>query len=75
MTDRDVIERVAGMLGVKAHRTYRDRRNPDWKPLYVLLVRGRKAAELMQLVRPWMAGGGNSKLIKHFGDTARTSAS
>jgi hypothetical protein len=54
MTDRDVIERVAGMLGVKAHRTYRDRRNPDWKPLYVLLVRGCKAAELMQLVRPWM---------------------
>lgn len=53
MTDRDVVERAAGLMG-GAWRSWKDKRNPAWKETYVVHVRGRRAAELMRLLLPHM---------------------
>lgn len=53
MTDRDVIQRVADMLGV---RSFREQHwaNPKWKTAYTLQISGRRAVDLMIRLRPMM---------------------
>lgn len=54
MTDLDVIERVSKMFGLKYVQARNDARNPKWKRAYIINVRGRKAAEWMRILRPFM---------------------
>lgn len=50
MTDRDVIARVAVLLGVKYHKSLR----ASWKPIFCCLTRGQPAVDLMLKLRPLM---------------------
>lgn len=52
MTDEDVIARVAKMFGTAYHRS--DRNPGSWKPAYVTVARGRRAAVIMRAVLPHM---------------------
>jgi Holliday junction resolvase-like predicted endonuclease len=50
MTDLDVLQRLARILGVTRIKI----RKTGWKQSWRVLVRSRKAADLMRLLRPWM---------------------
>ena len=52
MTDRDVIERVAGLLGVTI-TTVRPGKD-GWKSVYRVHLNGGRAMSFMQLIRPLM---------------------
>lgn len=55
MTDADVVERVAALWSVSYHEVRRDRcRLMGWKPNYYVHLRGRRAVEMMKLLRPLM---------------------
>lgn len=52
MTDKDVIEKVANLFGMKyIHYT---RQNPKYKECYGVLFRGKYAVELMKQLYPFM---------------------
>lgn len=53
MTDRDTIERVAGLLGVSVYHV--KRHNPRWKDAYGACARGRHAVEWMRKLYPMMS--------------------
>jgi hypothetical protein len=53
MTDLDVIERVARILGTTVYLS-NERRNPKWKPYYRATIAGERAAQLMNLLYPIM---------------------
>lgn len=55
-TDKDVIERIATLLGV-ACMTEKPRKDgdPKWKTVYRFCLRGRKAIELMKTLQPLMS--------------------
>ena len=52
MTDEDVIARVADLFGVKYHRWQRT--NPNHKPSFQVLLRGKRAADYMSRLHPLM---------------------
>lgn len=54
MTDRDVVDRAARMMGVAYVYVSGDRRNANWKRYYMVVLRGRRAARLMRMLRPLM---------------------
>jgi hypothetical protein len=53
MTDEDVIARVATLIGNK-YQTCIDVKNPTYKPLHSVKTVGKKAVDLMRLLRPLM---------------------
>lgn len=53
MTDKDIIQRVADILGVKSFWTRQPAR-PGWKVSYQLTVNGQRAVDLMMRIRPMM---------------------
>jgi hypothetical protein len=53
MTDEDIIKKVADIFNLK-YWTSKDNRNPAWKRLYVLNIKGKTAFELMKLLKPYM---------------------
>ena len=68
-TDADVIERAAEMIGVPVHRM-RTTSPMSAKPQYRTQLQGRRAAELMRLVRPHMGlrrGGRIDELLGLYG--------
>lgn len=48
------MERVAALMGRKIYAHRRDGRNPHWKPIYTLALRGQRAAALMEQLHPLM---------------------
>jgi len=55
MTDADVVARVAALWGVAYHEVRQSRsRLMGWKPNYYVHLRGKPAADLMQLLLPLM---------------------
>ena len=54
MTDLDVIEKVARLLGVRYVHNRLDLRNPKWKRAYTVSINGKRTAELMKLLSPHM---------------------
>jgi len=53
MTDRDVVQRAADLLGVLSFHE-RIPANPKWKPVYRMQVSGQRAVDLMNRIRPMM---------------------
>ena len=53
MTDKDIIQRVADILGVRSLWTRQPAR-PGWKVSYQLAVNGQRAVDLMMRIRPMM---------------------
>lgn len=55
MTDEDVVARVAALWGVTYHEVRRNRSTMmGWKAIFYVHLRGKRAAELMQRLRPLM---------------------
>lgn len=54
MTDRDVVERAASLLGNITVYAKKDRRKAHWKPFFQLKLRGLPAVTLMRTLRPFM---------------------
>jgi len=54
MTDRDVMERFARLVGVSVRPDQRHNRNPEWKPIFCARVTGGRAIKLMTTLRPIM---------------------
>jgi hypothetical protein len=54
MTDRDVLEHVAALVGVSVYAVPVDSRNADWHPCYRVIVNGQRATQLMRVLRPLM---------------------
>jgi hypothetical protein len=52
MVDRDVVERVAGLLGVSAMVV--PQRQVNWRTTYTARLRGSRAVPWMKLLRPLM---------------------
>ena len=52
-TDRDVIERVRDLLGASTVTTY-ERPGGDYKPAYLVKIRGRRAVAMMERLYPLM---------------------
>lgn len=53
MTDADVVNRAAALMGAGVGRKY-DRRNPNWKPIYQVVLSGGRSVDLMKRLRPHM---------------------
>jgi hypothetical protein len=60
MTDEDVIQRVAGLVGVKYINIRQE--NIKWKPSYRVQLKGARAVQLMQAVRPHMGARRGAKI-------------
>jgi len=55
MTDLDVIERVAALFGISyIAKSNRTKPGKEWKPSFKVILRGRRAADLMQRLRPYL---------------------
>jgi len=55
MTDHDVIEKIAKMFGVVAYKVKNPRYEQNgWKTPYMAFIRGSRAAEMMNIVKPYM---------------------
>lgn len=52
MTDKDIVDRVAALLGVKTLEN--GRRHPNWKIPYTATLKGSRAVELMKKLKPIM---------------------
>jgi hypothetical protein len=53
-TDRDIAERIARIFKVKACACRLDLKNPKWKRVYSVRLRGRRAVWMMKQLRPLM---------------------
>lgn len=51
-TDEDIMNRVASLLGVSPYRV--KSRNSKWKPTWRVILKGKRAVELMEVLRPLM---------------------
>jgi hypothetical protein len=60
MTDRDVVTRAANLMGVGV-ASFRPR-NPNHKPVWIATVKGKRARELMLMLKPLMGSGVNHRL-------------
>lgn len=54
MTDLDVVQRVAGLFGIKYVNVRNDLRNPKWKRAYGIKLNGPRAVALMRQLRSHM---------------------
>jgi len=56
MNDRDVIERVASMIGANVLGPYGCNRTDvaNAQPYFAVCIQGKRAAEIMAMVRPYM---------------------
>lgn len=54
MTDRDVLERVADLLGATIYAVPPTERTRRWRPSYRVILQHDKAARLMRMLRPLM---------------------
>jgi hypothetical protein len=54
MTDRDVMERFARLVGVSVRPDQRHIRNPAWKPVFCARITGGRAIRFMTALRPIM---------------------
>lgn len=54
-TDRDVIDRAAGLLGSTVITRSRKSAPAHWKPIYEARLRGGRAARFMAAARPYMS--------------------
>jgi DNA-binding transcriptional regulator YiaG len=52
MTDKDIVERAASLMGGKAVR--RILKNTLWKPTYRVIIKGSRAAAIMRVLYPEM---------------------
>src|SRR5690242_18360085 len=64
MTDRDVIERAAALMGAK-NVLIKKREKPHWKTAFVAQIRGYKAEKVMSIVLPHMGARRSSKIIEN----------
>jgi DNA-binding transcriptional regulator YiaG len=53
MTDKDVVERAASLMGSKAVKRI-NLRNPHWKQTYRVIIKGSRAVKLMRVLYPQM---------------------
>lgn len=53
MTDEDIVERAALLMGNKAVNRI-NLRNPDWKQTYRVIIKGSRAVKLMRILYPHM---------------------
>lgn len=60
MTDKDVVERAALLMGGKAVR--RVLKDPLWKPAYRVIVKGLRAVTLMRILYPEMGARRRSQI-------------
>lgn len=51
MTDKDIMARVAELLGVNLRGPAK---RPPWSPTYRIVIKGSKAVAIMQLILPYM---------------------
>lgn len=63
-TDKDIVERVATLIGNKCSSAQFDGRNPNWKPAYQIQVRGRRAAALMRRLYPLMGKRRQGQILR-----------
>jgi hypothetical protein len=63
MTDRDVVERAAHLMGVN-YIHEKDPKKEGWKVTYRICVQGSRAMELMWLLRPYMGERRASKITE-----------
>ena len=61
MTDRDVIDRVAGFFGTKVY-PYKNLKRPEHKEIYKSMISGSRAVEFMQMLLPWMGVRRSAKI-------------
>lgn len=54
MTDEDVIARVAHIFGVRYVSSRRYKKNKNWKPSFGVILRGKKAVQMMKDLEYWM---------------------
>jgi hypothetical protein len=54
MTDLDVMQKVAGLLGASCHNGSKPKKS-HWKPVYIVRLKGKRAVELMIQMRPYMS--------------------
>lgn len=54
MTDQDVVERAAAILGIRNVHLHEEKRNPEWLPTHVAALTGSRAAPWMRTLRPLM---------------------
>lgn len=65
MTDRDVVERFAKIVGMGTVRGPVDRGNKEWKPIWEWYVqRASEVRAVVALFRPWL---GERRLARGFG--------
>lgn len=63
MTDRDVIEHAARLFGTGVYNVPPDPRRPHGKAAYRTHVTGRRAAELMRAMLPWLGERRSAKIV------------
>ena len=54
MTDRDVVERAAHLMGSNINIRHYSSKNPKWKDQYRAYLCGNKAIEFMEMIHPLM---------------------
>lgn len=54
MTDEDVVRRAAYLMVIGYVCESQNKRRPDWKPTFRVMLRGRTAVALMKQLRPLM---------------------
>lgn len=64
MTDKDVVERAASLIGFTGSIHVRKRKNHTWKPLYVMQAKGTKALEVMATVQDLMGTRRREKITE-----------
>lgn len=60
MTDKDVMEKAASLVGVKVH--FVKRRKPHHKDAYIFQIKGKKAVCLMTMLHPLMGSRRKSQI-------------
>lgn len=65
MTDKDVVERVARILGTKAMGPYRPTPNPKHKSRYVATVSGKRAIGWMMTLLPMLGERRRARVLEH----------
>src|SRR5215472_11663709 len=53
-TDKDVIDKVAGLIGAPVHTHKKRLLNPHWKQQWITRLGGRRAVEIMKIILPYM---------------------
>src|SRR6202012_5290481 len=66
MTDLDIVERAARLMGTRC--VPRKHSNPRWKPTFATMLRGRRAARLMQEMYPHLGSRRRAQIDRALSD-------